>query len=503
VQFCAVTLAVALAIGLVTGCASLQSPFNAHLESSAEQVSACARWYLALESEVDAAGVRDAQDTRIQGFPYLRVNRFMAALRAQAADSTRALHQFTERLAELDVEARRHEMANLSDERMHALPGLLLPGARSEALVRTRECARLLREIDLARPEARERLLQHAVAPDDYSVAQRMFGLYALTQVPFAQGVRGWEDEVREAFRREPAQTPGRVVVRHAPPAAPPLDYAQVAALLARSDQGPLGIPEPTPHERELLFAAHAPSYEIAVAGDQDRFGRLRWLRDGDVPAVEASEAVVYTRLAHTLYRGRALLQLVYTIWFPERPPQQPGDILAGTLDGVIWRVTLAPDGEPLLYDTIHPCGCFHMFFPTPRAKPLPAPDALEEWAFAPQPLPRIESGRRPVLRISSGTHSLERVTFSRGIDSLSRYLFRPEDELRSLVRMEGGRRSVYGSDGLIAGTERLERTIFWPMGIVSAGTMRQWGHHATAFVGRRHFDDADLLEKRFMLELQ
>jgi hypothetical protein len=37
-------------------------------------------------------------------------------------------------------------------------------------------------------------------------------------------------------------------------------------------------------------------------------------------------------------------------------------------------------------------------------------------------------------------------------------------------------------------------------MGIASAGAMRQWGHHATAFVGRRHFDDADLLARRFVL---
>jgi hypothetical protein len=27
---------------------------------------------------------------------------------------------------------------------------------------------------------------------------------------------------------------------------------------------------------------------------------------------------------------------------------------------------------------------------------------------------------------------------------------------------------------------------------------MRQWGRHATAFVGHRHFDDADLFEKYF-----
>ena len=35
-------------------------------------------------------------------------------------------------------------------------------------------------------------------------------------------------------------------------------------------------------------------------------------------------------------------------------------------------------------------------------------------------------------------------------------------------------------------------------MGIPNAGAMRQWGHHATAFVGRRHFDDARLLENSF-----
>jgi hypothetical protein len=35
-------------------------------------------------------------------------------------------------------------------------------------------------------------------------------------------------------------------------------------------------------------------------------------------------------------------------------------------------------------------------------------------------------------------------------------------------------------------------------MGIANPGAMRQWGTHATAFVGRRHFDDADLFERRF-----
>jgi hypothetical protein len=85
------------------------------------------------------------------------------------------------------------------------------------------------------------------------------------------------------------------------------------------------------------------------------------------------------------------------------------------------------------------------------------------------------------------------------------RYALRDYDELRSLPRFPGEgapRRSVFGPQGLIAGSERPERLLFWPMGIRSAGAMRQWGRQATAFIGRRHFDDADLLERRFELDL-
>jgi hypothetical protein len=105
------------------------------------------------------------------------------------------------------------------------------------------------------------------------------------------------------------------------------------------------------------------------------------------------------------------------------------------------------------------------------------------------------------LVRLAPGTHYIEQVGLVKGSDSLARYGFRAYDELRSLQRLDGGRRSAFGPDGLIAGSERAERFLFWPMGIASAGAMRQWGRHATAFVGRRHFDDADLMERRFELD--
>jgi hypothetical protein len=114
----------------------------------------------------------------------------------------------------------------------------------------------------------------------------------------------------------------------------------------------------------------------------------------------------------------------------------------------------------------------------------------------------RLREGERPLVSIATATHFIERVGAVSGPDSLVRYSLRRYDELRSLSRVDGGRRSVFGPEGIVAGSERGERFLYWPMGIASAGAMRQWGRHATAFVGRRHFDDADLIEKRFALDL-
>jgi hypothetical protein len=340
--------------------------------------------------------------------------------------------------------------------------------------------------------------------PDDYSVGARTLGLYPLTRGPFFRGVQRWEAQTREAIAAPPA---GGQSVRYAPPSgAGRLTRAAIAALLDPAAADALGRPRLSEQEWMDLAAVYAPSFEVMVRGDYDRPGALRWRRGASTPEVDAADLAVYVHAAHTRYRrgaqDRILLQLVYTIWFPERPPLEEGDLLSGRLDGLVWRVTLAPDGEPLLYDSMHPCGCYHMFFPTPRASPLPAPDPAEEWAFVPQRLPAVAEGEHPRVRIASATHAIEGVELVRGADSLVRYALRDYDELRSLRRLEGGFRSAFRPDGLIEGTERGERFLFWPMGIASAGAMRQWGRHATAFVGRRHFDDADLVARRFALDL-
>jgi hypothetical protein len=472
---------------LVAGCAS--TPFDAHLASRDEPLRVCAQWYEALDREVDAADVRDAQYPRVRGFPYLRVSRFLSSLRGRAGESEAAMKAFSERLLELDLEARRFEIENLPQ----------WDGPRAAALKRTADCGRLLREADLADPRARAALLEWAKVPDDYSLGLRTLGLYPLTKIPFANGVRDFEAGRRAVFADPPPRS-GAQVLRFEPPASGMLSRAAVAGMLGLAQLDPLGVPLLSDRALELVAATYAPSFELAVAADYDRFGELRWRRGARAPQVEAAAPVVYVQPAYTRLGERLLLQLVYTMWFPERPRQSSFDLLAGHLDGLVWRVTLAPDGEPLLYDSMHPCGCYHQFFPTPRLEPRPAPDSREEWAFSPLSLPRVAEGERPLVRVSSAEHFIEAVSFVRGNASLVRYSLRPYDELRSLATLEGGRRSAFGPDGRVPGTERLERFFFWPMGIESAGAMRQWGRHATAFVGRRHFDEPDLIEKRFTL---
>jgi len=161
--------------------------------------------------------------------------------------------------------------------------------------------------------------------------------------------------------------------------------------------------------------------------------------------------------------------------------------------------VTLGDDGAPLVYDSIHPCGCYHMFFPTARVKPVPAPQGAIEWAFVPAQLPAQAAAQRVVVRVASRTHYVVGVHPDSGAAGTV-YQFADDNDLRALPAEGRATRSAFGPDGIVPGTERGERWLFWPMGIDNSGAMRQWGTHATAFIGRRHFDDADLIERRFEL---
>lgn len=481
---------------MLAGCATPGDPYAvapaATQLTQEDRVGECLRLLKALDARVDAADRRDAQEVRVPGYPYLRADRFTERWQPQNGDAQAVAAGKLDRMAALDAEARRFESANVS-----------VAASEAEVLARCRS-----ELVAAARPMA-----AHAAAsarvPDAYVDAQRLVGLYPVTLLPFALGVASWQQATRELFATPFPELPVRGErIRYVPAGAMPAET--VAGLVNPPTSVALRMPVVTPERARQLLAQHAPVLIVDTVDGNDRIGALTWRASvqGATLAINTYDPVAYVRVAWTQFNGAAALQLVYTFWFPARPAAHRLDLVAGHLDAVVWRVTLDAAGRPLVYDSIHACGCFHMFFPTERVRERPAPrdgeGPLDESLFVPQVLYSPAADERVMVFLGAHDHNIERV----GIDTNTPapgipYRLLDENLLRALpvpAAAGGGSRSVFGPDGLVPGTERAERFVFWPMGVPSAGQMRQWGHHATAFVGRRHFDDPHLFDRYFSL---
>jgi hypothetical protein len=466
---------------LLAGCATVDTadpyaaePIARHLERD-DDVGYCARLFADIDRRVDALAVRDAEAPRIAGFPYLRVDRLGAELAPRAAADGPPRKAWLARLAALDDAGRTAELANA------ALP--------PDDLAR---CRVLLGAADAPSFAA---LQSRARVPDAYSTGARAIGLYPVTQLLVAAGEARWQDDMRAAFALPVESLPqrGRLTrygVRTAWP-VPEVTFPVPVDVL--------GLPAPSRLDRTVLLVRHAPLLEIDVGAEYDRPGELG-LDGADLPVVDPAQPIAYTRVTHALFEDGAHIQLVYTFWFSERPARDVLDPLSGRIDGLVWRVTLDKDGVPLVYDAMRPSGRHHMFFPTERVVARPQPDTLDERMFAPQGVRAPQRDEVVVLRVESGTHYLQRVSVEPRAQPSVRYQLDDDRRPTTLPRASAGTRSAFGVDGLMPGTERGERHFLWPTGVASPGQMRQWGHHATALVGRRHFDDPHLLASYFTL---
>lgn len=468
-----------IAGGLAAGACSLP----AQRAEDTAAVSACRATFSAIDARVRAAGVGDARHHRIAGYPYLRSDRLLASFGPEMVREENRFWRWQALLRETDSQAREVELLNLG-----------LPQAERDArLAELRECGATLSDVDFAEPNARTRLITAAQVPDDYSRTARVLGLYPLA-LPFLNlGIARYQSQVRRDYD-QPIGTldaPGPLVLW-----VPPDKEEALAVFSGREPLDDLGRVALTGSQWRALARAHAPAWWIETASGHDLPGAPRMSAAG--PDVDSHQPAVYFQPGFTRFGGQTLVQMTYLIWFSARPPAGFYDPYAGRLDGVIWRVTLDRHGQPIAHDSIHACGCYHYWFPQPHLQPRGPQGLLQETPLFPQTL---AVDRDLALRIQSGTHYLRRVVprIEAFVSETREYELRPYEDLLSLPQTEGTRRSLFGPDGLVRGTERGERRWLWPTGVRSPGAMRALGRHPTAFVGRRHFDDAHLLDELFV----
>ncbi len=448
-----------------------------------DALARCEALFAAQDRDVEAARVGRSHPHRIEGFPYLRVTRLLSSYREAALDPQRA-GAWLARLAEEDARARGTELGLLPPAERERLAADWPPGpAAAAAACRDRLLAR-----DRASPERLALLTERAVVADEYSTGARVFGLYPLAAIGLRAGVLRWHDAVRARWQLpRDALARGLPLARYAPGAA-------VEPAVGPIPRDALGLPAPAPGRLSALLDRHAPVWVVATASDADRPGVPLLTRDG--PTVDAGVPTVYRYATVTRFRGSPRLQLNYLAWFGARPAEGVLDPLAGALDGVIWRVTLDEAGAPLAYDSVHACGCYHLLFPVGDLRPSPDLGSLPEPPLVLPALATPGPGERMHLFLAAGSHYLERAWPAAPADG-QRYRALDREALYR-VAGPGGERSLFDPDGLVPGTARGERWFLWPSGVRSPGAMRERGRRATAFLGRRHFDDPFLLETVF-----
>lgn len=460
--------ALCLAATLLGGCAAV-SP-----EAPVAGPPDCVALFEAVDAAIDRAGVRDGGEHRPSGFPYLRSNRFLASFAGELEPAQ--LPDWLGHLRQLDLAARKAELANLNN-----------PDWTRGQLAALAECGARWMAQDALSPRRMQQLQGAVAVPDDYSALARTLGVYPLSALFLRMGVSAYQQGILSEYRAD----------WQAPQAS--WQLWEVAASEARSmtaqpwHRDSLGIPQLAAGTRAALLARHAPAFLIDRRGDFDEPGR-------PLPGAGfEARPEIYQHFSWTRFHGQVLPQLVYVLWFSRRPPEGPLDPYAGALDSVIWRVTLDADGQPLLYDSVHSCGCYHSLYPARR---LALAGRSEAW----QERPVMPQGQVPwsdvAVVLDSGRHYVRRVIPRIQAEALveeTAALTPVSYDLLRMLPVGGSRRaSLFRSDGLVAGSERLERYWLWPSGVPDPGAMRQWGRQATAFIGRAHFDDPQALERWF-----
>ncbi|HBA34156.1 MAG TPA: hypothetical protein DCZ12_08500 [Gammaproteobacteria bacterium] len=461
---------------------------------SSELATHCLAQYEHFDETVKEHKAADSGATRIPGYPYLRTNRFLASFQHEL-DSQEKLTFWLSEMAKIDNKKRQIEYKNLPLSTQKKIS----PQGEKALFNQLKNCSDWLQHQDIAHPQSLLYLKENAQVPSDYNPHARWPGIHPLVNLFLRKGVADWHEAVHETFtnQRPSAVNSSLPLIRYAPEKILSAQEKKITLSdLKQATKNPLGAPDVDDRLMQKLFLTFAPIWEIETKTGADLIGSPYW-KSTQQPDVDTKARVQFTYPTYTRLNGHSLLQLNYVIWFKARPKTNIFDLLGGQLDGLTWRVTLGASGNPLLYDAIHNCGCYHMLFHGPGLTPKPTFSKNIEPPLL-LPAPSFSNAQQITIKLSARDHQIQAVFSEKDTTSDISYTLKPYQELLALQTPKGYQ-SLFDKKGFISGTERAERFFFWPTGVTNAGAMRQKGRHVTAFISERHFDDPRLIEELFI----
>lgn len=457
------------------------------------------QFFTELDQVVDEYMVREASDFQVSGFPYLRTNRFLAAMKDRVNGDSREI--WVEWMRQLDLKARKKEVSNLPEDAVTELTNRLpIVSNRQELLAEVADYSEQTLAYDLRQTDFYEAVKSAVYITGEYSMTMRTFGLYPLATIPVAYATekqynifRDWHQTPLESLAVD-----GNITV-FTPAIHPVYSEQDISAVFAPSRRNLFGLPNLADTEIKALVLAYAPVIQQDVTGTFDLFGKVKW-KNGHVKIVFQNPTVYYY-ITYSLFKGEPVIQLNYAFWYSGRWGENSPGIERGPLDGVTLRITFDPDGRPVMADIMNNCGCYYFYVPRKERveKVLTSSDGL--YPFVPTWLPDEFPRHRLSLRINSGWHQIQKVFAEEIPANTITYEMLPYDVLEAVPHAGNGTESVFSPKGIMKDSSRIEPYIFFSMGIPKIGYMRQRGHHAIKLVGRAHFTDPDLFDNNFIFK--
>lgn len=487
-----------LALALVAqGCATSGQRQPAMVTERPEEYQL---FFSTLDNVVEEYKVREASDFPVRGFPYLRTNRFLTAMKDRPTDPS-GEQLWVERMQRLDLKARKKEVGNLPDEAIVELKGQLKDIADRKMLL---EKISFYSQQSLAYDQRQTGFYDAVKAvvnvEGEYSMAMRTFGLYPIAYIPVAYATEK-QYKIFEEWHQKPLdelEIDGSITV-FAPPQNGDTSMQDFFHLFSPDRKNALGLPDLSETEMKQLVFAYAPVINQDVTALYDFFGEVRW--QNDHVTIDYRKHTLYYYITYSLLKGEPVIQLNYAFWYSGRWGEKTPGIERGPLDGVTVRITFDSGGRPVMLDIMNNCGCYYFSVPRKERVKQVIQSSNKLYPFVPTWLPDDFPQKRLNLRINSGWHQIQHVYTGDVPSNTLTYQLVPYDVLESLPQADGMTESVFSPKGIMKDSSRIEPYIFFSMGIPKVGYMRQRGHHAIKLIGRAHFTDTDLFDNSFVFK--